>query len=683
MKIDIAQWHAELEVLLEKHLKEDTTLSKKPTEFFDGFFCDAGFPTDVYPIWTHDGIVIYVDAMPYTRFDLRTGRWMREGVGEYHRIFWVSDEGVLGEVSDDEGRLTEFFPVKNPTEVAEYFQMLRSQKLVIASNGKMRNADGEDLIEDVYVRFFRFPDDLTEKYEELPWVNLATVQDLVKEHIKESLQWMDLPLAELKRLRLLDLVKQRSFETKMINVEVDAEQLGKKNMEELVLGLFLGHQEQYKALKARCFAVASALKDADVLPDSATTRLVPTTLHYAFDGFHSCQIELGIKLSEIALACYLIEDVNPKGYELIRNSALSRVSEDHKVEKTTIELPSLFDQRRQSFESRSYLHQIHQQSQRLARIDVGQSSKPTAQDLHKFLANRFEEVTYLADRVPEFNSELERAKHPLPYFIEVGFLAWERAPEKLKMQNGMACFGNLIRIIALLGLTELQTNPSKPMAFLVPVAEVMKGIQGNPSLGHWSRFLDRLGEHLESLQFFRGWVEALLLHRKTVIKLIELRNEHAHPSSVIDQSMLDDLVSKLHGFLTEISYTLRQSSGSLSVFVSQARKLIRAKTGNEYQLSGFDLASPYDRFFEATHTLSEKNSSGLAEDELTFVTKNRYDEGKRFLSVDRFFRFREMKPGVYEVLIYEKGFDGKSGLFTGISTGVREKLPMEADSFEV
>jgi len=686
MKIDIAQWHAELEVLLEKHVKEDTTLSKDPSQFFDGFFCDAGFPItpDVYPIWWNDGIVIYVDAMACIRFDVRTGRWIREGEDEYRRIFWISDTGVFGEVSDDNGRVTEFFPVANPAEVVEHFDLLRDKKLGADSKSKTRTISAEDLIEDIYVRFFRFPDDLTEKHDELPWVNLAVVQDLVKEHLEKNVQWMSLPLADLTRRRLLDGAKQRSAGARATDASASHDDSRPQiTHTELVLALFDAHQEQYKTLKARCFEAASKIKDSDVLQASAGNGLIRSALLYAFYAAHyDCRIEFGIELTETAFAGYLSEQVNPQAFEALTSFAFARVSEKFaKAENSSIELPSLLEQKRHAFEARCYRHQIQRNSQRLENVEVGKSPAPTAKDLRKLLANRFEEVLYLAGRVPEPNAELERAKHPLPYFMEAAFLAWERAPEKLKVQNGLASFGNLIRIIALLGLTELQVNRLKLTQFALPAPELIKGIMGNPSLGHWSRFLDYLGGYLPHLPFFKGWLGALLVHRKAMIELIELRNKYSHPASSIEQTMLDDLISKLHSFLGELSHALRQLGGSLSIFLPRARKAIRASNGGvEFQFCGYDLASPYDRFFEAGHTFPEMAAAGLIEDEMSFII---HEGGVQCLSVSKFFRFKEMKPGQYDVSIYEKGFDGKSGLFTGISTGIQEKLAMVTESFLV
>lgn len=678
MKIDIEKWHAELEVLLEKRLKEDTTLSKAPSDFFDGFFCDAGFPVtpDVYPIWWDDGIVIYVDAMPHIRFESRTGRWKREGDDEYRRLFWISDEGVLGEVAEDNGRITEFFPVNNPNEAVEYFELLRDKKLGADFKSKMRPNSAEDLIEGVYVRFFRFPDDLTEQNDELPWVNLISVQDLVKEHIDKNLQWMSLPLGELTRRRLLDAAKQRGIRDKTIDVTPgDDDPPPQMTHTEFALTLLDAHQDEHKGLRVRCFEAASKLKDADLLPDSGANELIRTALLYAKCGMHyDCRVEFGIELSEIAFAGYLSEQVNPQAFEVITSLVFSRVSEGFaRPEKSAVDLPPLIDQKRHAFEARCYRHQIHRHSQRLERVEIGKSPAPTATDLRKLLANRFEEVLYLADRVPEPNAELDRAKHPLPYFMEAVFLAWERAPEKLKVQNGLASFGNLIRVVALLGLTELQAVRPELGQFSSPADDLMKGVTGNPSLGHWSRFLDYLGSYLPHLPFFKGWLDALLVRRKAMIELIELRNKYSHPASSIEQGLLDDLVSKLHEFLGDVSHSLRQSGGSLSIFLPRVRKAIRSRIGGiEFQFSGYDLASPYDRFFEANHTFSEATATGLIEDELTFIHK-----GARCLSVNRFFRFREMKPGEYEVSIYEKGFDGRTGIFTGISTGIQEKLPME------
>jgi hypothetical protein len=682
MKIDLERWYGELEMLLEKHLKADTQLSKDPSTFFDGFFCDAGFPVlpDIYPIWYHAGIVIYVEAMPPTRFDERVGRWIREGEGEYQRVFWVSDEGVFGEVSEENGRLTEFFPVSSPSVVADYFDLLRSKKLLGDTKPKRKGFCPSDLIENVYVRFFQYPDDLTENYDELPWVNLSAVENLVTEHIEKNIQWMSLPLADLKRLRLKHKTKHHDHK---IEVKMDEDEKGIKiTHSEFVLALFDAHHNEHQDLKKRCFEKASKLKVCDVLPPSATGRLVRSLFLRHFNGrYYDCEIDVGIELTEHNFCGFFEKEVNPQAFSAVTSVAFARLSKEFEASKELeVELPSAFDQKRVAFEVRYYRHQIHRQAQRLKNFDVGASPLPTADDLRKLLANRHEEVIYVAKQMPHANAELERAKHPLPFFLEAPFLASERSPEKLKVQNGLASFGNLIRIIVLLGLRELQSLRSNLNQFAPLPADIHLGITGNPSLGHWFRLVDYLGDRSDQLTIFQSWIRALVQRRKDCIELVEFRNKYVHPASAMDQAFLDDLIKKLDRFLEDASKELRRSSESLAVFLAKSRKAIRTGSGITFRIDGYDLASPYDCFKETSHEFSEKITKDFLEDEIVFVTKS---PEKRWLSVNPFFRFREMRPGQCEISIYEKGFDGKTGIYTGISTGIQEKLPMNPEAFSI
>jgi hypothetical protein len=207
VKIDIEQWHAELE----ERFKDDkyVSLSKDPSSFFDGFFCDGGFPIspDVYPIWHESGIILEDDSRPFFHFNIHTGQW-DENTDQNFRLFWVNEEGVFGEIAVDSGKVTEFFKIESPGLVVEYINLLRNRKLGKQSKLIFKEESISPMIDGIYVRFFRYADDLTENFEELPWVNFQAIEEIVKFHLDNSVPWMAAPLAKIRQRQLQDKIKQ-------------------------------------------------------------------------------------------------------------------------------------------------------------------------------------------------------------------------------------------------------------------------------------------------------------------------------------------------------------------------------------------------------------------------------------------------------------------------------------------
>jgi hypothetical protein len=101
-------------------------------------------------------------------------------------------------------------------------------------------------------------------------------------------------------------------------------------------------------------------------------------------------------------------------------------------------------------------------------------------------------------------------------------------------------------------------------------------------------------------------------------------------------------------------------------------------SGRSVELFGLDLTSPYDRFREISFVLPDSFAQLVFDDELILIQK---DKPNKALSLHTFFRFKEIKAGRYDVLIFEKGFDGKTGVFTGIASGLQEKQSLPVDVF--
>ena len=253
MGIDLQVWKESLEKLTEGVLPKETHISSTPHEFFDGFFCDGGFPSSpvFYPIWEDNGVVIYVDSAQTFVFDLSSGRWKKFCDTPCHRVFWVSEEGVFGEVDDSNGRVTEFFPATSPEAVAEYCTLLCGKQLERGGRQAERELAIEDIVADSYVRFFRYPDDLSPRLEELPWVSTRRLGEVVKLHIEKPTPWLDPFMREFRELDLRKKIKSESESAKTIQCQW-ADSKDKISPEELVLRFSRLSGEDLDSLRHVC-----------------------------------------------------------------------------------------------------------------------------------------------------------------------------------------------------------------------------------------------------------------------------------------------------------------------------------------------------------------------------------------------------------------------------------------------
>ena len=115
-KIKLEQWYQELRVLLADAKEID--VHDRPDEYFYGLFCD-GLPCGpkYREIWFEEGLVISVENGGRI-FKPEARCWNKHEDSSY-RIFWLSEEGVFSEVSQETGHLTEFFAVSSPVSPGE------------------------------------------------------------------------------------------------------------------------------------------------------------------------------------------------------------------------------------------------------------------------------------------------------------------------------------------------------------------------------------------------------------------------------------------------------------------------------------------------------------------------------------------------------------------------------------
>jgi len=675
MTIDLKSWSERLDKMAGGVLPKETHVSADPSTFFDGFFCEGGFPgtPDYYPIWGDEGVVVYVDSAQTFVFGPECGRWKKFSDTPCHRVFWISEVGTLGEIDDSYGWVTEFFPVASPESAAEYIALLCGKQLERGGRPSEREVLVEDVVADSYVRFFRYPDDLSPRLEEMPWVSTRRLGEVVKMHVEASIPWLDPLLREFRHLEWRKKVENEPESAKTIRVGDSDEKISKE-------GMFLWLSElggDTSSIRKACLTAASRLEDADVLDASETWRLQMHQLAYAFHGpWANCILEVGVLPAKEVFPDFLSREVNPAARESIRKHVLlSLVGGEQEGPAARLGIPNGAEQRRQAFEAKAYRHAIDRSSQRLSRFQAG---KETAQELHGLLANRYLEVAAIVRRLPKHDAELERAHRPLPYFIEASLIGWERAPENLKIQNGFMAFGNLLRAVVLLGLTEVQARREQWSEFTPPPPDVIGGIRANPSFGHWSKCLDWLGRHADALPMFGGWVRALREHRAQIIELTELRNKYAHPASVLERALVENITQHLEAFFMQTVRKLRREEG-VKVILPLSRRALRREAETVFEFSGQDLCSPYDRFREAIFDLSSMDCGGVIEGEVLALRSGAHPQ---VLPLQAFFRAKELSPERYAILLYEKAFDGKVGIFSAVDSEAQDKLPMPNSPLE-
>jgi hypothetical protein len=672
MKIDLKSWSESIETMAGTVLPKEITISADPHNYFDGFFCEVGYPfsSDFYPIWSDNGVIISVELAQTFVFDLDGSRWKKLNDPPCHRVFWISETGILGEVDNSNGRVTEFFPVSDPNTAAEYIAMICGKQLERGSRPKDREVQIKDIVADSYVHFFRYPDDLTHRIEEMPWVSTRPLGELVNLYIDKSVSWLDPFIGELWRLENRSKIKREPKSAKTIK---SGEEMISKDEHALRLVQRLNEQFGVDAspLRQACLKAAACLEDADVLNASDAWRLQIYQIPYAIhDSIADLVLDVGVLPVKEVFVDFLSREVNPLAWETIRKHVLLSLLDDDKDESNVhLVLPSIAEQRRRAFEALAYRHAIDRSSHQLSQFQAG---KENARELHGLLANRYLEVTTILERMPTHDAELERAHSPLPYFVEAPLIAWERAAENLKIQNGFMAFGNLLRQIVLFGLAEIQAPRKQWSDFVPPPPDVIAGIRANPSLGHWSKCLDWLGRYANALPMFGGWIQAMEEHRTQTIELTELRNKYAHPTSVLERAFVENIKGQLEVFFTDVVRKLRREEG-VRVILPLSRRALKRKKGIIFEFIGLNLCSSYDRFREASIELSAEGSGSVIEGEILAISNGVCPQ---LLSLQAFFRAKELTPDRYAVLLYEKAFDGKSGIFSAVDSEVQDKLPM-------
>lgn len=356
MNIDLNAWEERLEEMVGEILPVDTRVSADPMRFFEGFFDgEPGYPLseDIYPIWGDKGLVICIETAEAFAFSLDDGQWRKTEDKPYTRVFWISESGTLGEVDDYSGRVHDFFPISSPNAAAEYVALLCGKQLERSYRKKAREMRPEDLITDTYIHFFRYPDDLSPRVRDMPWVSTRSLVQLLNQHVEASIEWLGAITTWFKLDALRRKIKDQSESAKTIRLSDSGEQISPAEFA-LRLSEELG-QDTHSQWGAY-MAAASGLKDSDILDDKDRWRLMLYGFGYGDRGpWENIGLDVGVLLEQSVFPDFLSEGVNPGAWRSIRRQVgytlLGHTKDDS---STPIAVPSPTEQRKLAFEALAY-----------------------------------------------------------------------------------------------------------------------------------------------------------------------------------------------------------------------------------------------------------------------------------------------------------------------------------------
>lgn len=691
MKIDLNDWkerivaHGKL-LSLEQALG-GFVVDDQPRDFFEDFFTDDGYPggSEYYPIWEEKGLVIQIKSGETYVFNIEYEKWNRYSEKSQQRVFWINEEGIWGEVDKSYGNILEFFPVTTPEAVVEYISFVCSKQLGRRKAIKERTLPLSKVIENCYVHFFKYPDDISVHINQMPWVKYDSLIPLILRHSERNAPWLMSLILEVKITESRLSYDTDGNQNYAVSFQIENIDIAKQIpwQELMVFAGLIKSTSTLKDLKEEYFDAASKLSTSEILEDPLKWRIQIHEYCYISDQLGNAIMEVAVLPNEEIFPDYISERINPSVQDIISKYALSPFSEQKDAKDLKILLPSIGDQKRISFESLSYRHAIDQQSKRLSQFQEG---RETTFELHRLLVNRYEEVVSTVSRLPKKDTELERAQYPLPYFLEAPLIVWERSDKNFKAQNGFICFGNLLKQVSLLGLCELQVvlkaNPDlwdgdqnglNEKQDLLPIdRELLAGIQGNPSLGHWSRFIDWIAPYERVLPMFGKWVSILRSVRKQTIEIIELRNKHAHSSSILERSFYEEIEAKLASFFSTVISTLRKEH-PLHFLLPISRKAVREGNSTKYVFTCRNLNSAHSRYNWEEIEVGQEAAGAIVEFEIIAMKP---DDPASLVSLNSFYQYQEVTADQFDILIYEKKYDGSGGVFCSIDAPGELRCPM-------
>ena len=668
-KIDIKAFAKTLQCLLDA-AKVPAGVSDDPQQAFEGYFGGPGLTE--HPVCWEPAVTVFAEHMPDRRFEVRTGHWVEsEAPTSDQRVIRITEDGILGELEqDDDSTITEWFPIETPAEVCNYVQLLDGKPFSKQKRADWTEQSVESLVEDVYVPFFRHPDDLDLQQRWCVWASVKPLHDLIIEHIREPRQWMQAPRSDRYRIRdkeELEAKMKREGRTKLTPGE------------EFFSNVPIEQVQRIEDIKRRCIEAARALTDRQVLTPEDESRVVDLNWPYMPDPFTGGYVlPLKVKLNRFQFGPYFRQETSPDAYNAVTDLVLARFRAKEVLPKHPgkVKVPPLLEQKRLTFESARYNHELTRLGRRLSSFAAGETTPPDTVTQLKRKQFRYLSFSKMLDRLPSETVEISRAVHPLPFFFEAPLLRWERSVEKLAYHSAVACLQQLLKLSCLLGLEELHVRRNGIEQFQQMPQDVMAGIQGKPALGHWNDCLKYLQTMSAQLPVWGPWLDLLRSERGTINMLVDARNRIAHPEYIVELESLATVESQFADFFGDIFPKLRILAESMEVMLSNTRKARRdSDYGLTFELECLDLKSAIEPFPALSIILPEATARGII-DGAIFCRR-----GDHVMSLSNFFLVREIKVDTREIFVYDKDFQSGKAKVIGLTTGLSQNMTLPQGVF--
>jgi hypothetical protein len=669
-----------------RHVEHETTLfsldkrQSVPDYAFNREFCRSELVCEVFQTEKDLAMRLNVDTgllprvdytcfllftnMPHVGYDYAASKWVRLTDDRVPVAFGITSDGIaieIGIMGGSPAFVTNCFELSGFIALKQYAAFLRENPLNWECSQTAGRSVASSIIEDIYVPFYRQPEELGVRFEGanscvldatpvLSWASLNALRDLIRLHREKQNTWLyplellagETPDAEGK-VRLLQLAKDVSLE------ECEAVRRSLPSSAYWVCD----NTAEYLVVSLAGFARAYSVP---FLPP----RVV-------FHGDWE-RLQVLCKVSKRHAASYIQDILSSSDgkelFECVRDCVLSGCL--NPLKKVYVDVPSTRHQIAEwvtgALESGRLLHLRERVTPvrpvSLSRVQQRQLTRMKLCVLEQDLGNE-----------PQSMRELNRVIYPLPYFFEFPIIQWERASDKMAFSYSVSLLHQLNKISCLLGFEEVLREHQRGGLTALLGNELAGAIAGKPSLGHWSKALDALERQCGSFKVWSRWFEVLSNEREARIRLIEIRNRIAHPDFLLEEEALDHAAGEFGKYFERIIPCLRSAYSGMACYISRQRRLSRGEDGKGViQLDCENMDVAIEPFPRTTLTLPPETAESLVDDSLFCTFQG------SLLELRYFFRLRHAKASKREIYLYERDYSGHEAVWSGLTTAQSGKL---------
>jgi len=667
VKIDFAYFKNILQPLLEE-LDPDCDVYDNPWEAFESWRED-GFSTEQEQTWKEPSLVIFCETIPLWYFDNTSGSWKNAKPGKTDlRVIRVLSSGMVEELGGDGYcEPIEWFKIDDPLELYAYFKLLYKFTEKDISPRKPRKTPTEKLIKDVYVPFYTYEDPekkVNNTDNKTTWVSSKNLVREINKHMAERLWWMGNTPSPYKLIMPLSSDLDWSCD----NTELDFQQEFQTHVD------LIKHLSEKNSLDHGITGYEHSLlniknRKEHTLDPTESENTLKFNLSYAIAfGGYDISMPIRIQLKENCFTPYFSADINPEYYRHIIDQAIQPFIEDGSNKATTLNLPNYRDQVRLTYELKTYKNQIESLSRRFEKIDISSNTTISFTDYRKRIVGRLQMVRSLAELAPKEEVEIAKIFNPLPIFIEIPLLHWERADERNKYRSGVALLEQTLKTTCLFGLEELHAVRSSIDELKAFPKDMLEGIMGRPSLGHWWSCIENLIPLTQLFPVWGHWIKTIHSFGRKITRLIEARNRIAHPDFVLNPSDIVDAESLFSNVFEELIPTLRNCINNIDILIPLSRKVVRDLDGkNEHVFSALTAKANGLPLPKTKKAYNNQFSHLIVEEELVSANTD------SVVPLNHFFKVKDASDASMEILVYNRDFDDDTAHMTSVFSNLGSK----------